>query len=448
MPEFAGAPSVVAPPPGLPARRTGSSTAAGFWPQLQQNGRRARMSRSPRRPQDVAEPHSSTDRLLGQVVSQLAQMNIRCEHDQHYYTDPRQILRKADPSLRDVLSSWFKETKSLIDAFVTHTELRNKYSKLEQSHLLLRSLADEAKKGHQWTKLYLAEAGPSNHAVDTEFMQQKAANPDLQFKVDEVYLKMREKHARECQAYIFAHQELTLEMLTSKVSVPSLQASLADKFNEWRAAQQHLTEAAKTAAHRLTEQFLDLTLRLEFPKAKSRIQKEQDKQAKRDQALAESNSKFEQLDVKSLIALAVLELGQKGSRHNSKTKKHQVQPGGVIDHLLKAQPELVTELLKKQGTSVNQLSNNPFPHADARPSRSHSHSRSRSRSGRPSSRSSRASSRSAKSWKPQVARRSRSSSVRSVRFRSRSSSVRSVRSNRTKGKGKGKGKGKQGGKSR
>eukprot|EP00933_Yihiella_yeosuensis_P025434 TRINITY_DN19757_c0_g1_i1.p3 TRINITY_DN19757_c0_g1~~TRINITY_DN19757_c0_g1_i1.p3 ORF type:complete len:493 (-),score=121.34 TRINITY_DN19757_c0_g1_i1:5745-7223(-) len=438
----------LAPPPGLAS--TGRARAEAMWPQHlahprhdstapQQKREPRRVSRSPRvaadRQQQPAAPAApATDLLLQQLADQLALQNVKQQLNSAQYLDPWRILRQVDPSFRSVLSSWHKEAKQAIEFFVTQSELADKYAKISESGGLLRQLADEAKKGHQWPQVYLAVAEPTDHAADLNFVANQVHNEmqeQQQFKVDEVYLQLRLKHAKECQQYLFAHQSKMMALATSKASPQQLQLLFNDKVRLWFASNPHLSQDAAASVRHFAQEFFNLTLRTELPKAKARIEKEKEKQAKREQAQQNANSKFEQLNMKSLIALAALESkGRNGNERKNASMKH-VTEGSVLHYLLKEQPEIAKDMnIKVSGQSPPSASKEkPAKH------KSSSKSRSASRSSK-SALSSRSAS--ARSWIPTHAR-SRSSSVRSVRFHEQS-----LRSSKGKGKGKrgGKGKGK------
>eukprot|EP00969_Alexandrium_andersonii_P019054 832246-Alexandrium_andersonii.AAC.1 len=139
-----------------------------------------------------------------------------------------------------------------------------------------------------------------------------------------------------------AHQAECARHAEEMVSRPKLEQELMDKVNSYlhRHPQLH-SEKGKQHLRLQARRYADLTFRHEIPRTLSRIEAEKEKAKKKQEDHDNCQAKYDAMDIKSLLALAVTEVNsqrQKGSQRNKKD--------GVVDYLLSQDPELKQELEK------------------------------------------------------------------------------------------------------
>ena len=211
------------------------------------------------------------------------------------YISPDTLVNKLEPGARDIARSWMSEYKGLVKLHLTQQELSVKYANIPTGPgSFMAQFREEAKRSWQWTKHYLAEAKPISH-VDIDFIKKQEAHlnnmTDQQanendsdapvYKVDEAWREMRERHARECQNFVLAHQEAQASLIANKVTAEAANTSLQAHLNLWLSQNRdvqtsHSSQLLLAQGTRLAE----LLARSELPKVKSRLAKEAERRKK------------------------------------------------------------------------------------------------------------------------------------------------------------------------
>jgi len=290
--------------------------------------------------------------------------------------------------LRKVLQDWTRTLRNDLSTWSTQEGLKSKYHGIAQRDELHRQLQDNAEMKWQWPKLYRSIAGPLPGENWDE----------LEYDIDQSWKAMRTRHAKECWEWIQEHQIRCTDFFQNHIQPENALRTVLAETENWLAEHPGLYgPAMQSTTRKQVEKYTELIYRLELPKATSKHKKEKELMQKREQEILEAEADYQKMDMKELLAVAVLEAQQgKGNRRQK----------GVLHHLLKENPEA----LKKYHHALKEK-----PHHNTPPTKP----RSTSRTARPSSRT----------------------SAKQVRTKSASSKGSSrPRSASSKGKGKGKGK--------
>ena len=283
------------------------------------------------------------------------------------FVEPSTILKHMDPGLRDLMKAWHKELKSMIDHYVTHNDLADKYKRLSEDQLLLEPFKGESTKGWQFLDCYKRVAKPLvDVPSDVDFSRRAS---DEEYKVDIQFLELRRKHAKECMNFIVKHQASCLTLLQSKVSQYAVIQRAEDLTKAFIAKIQCPAQTAQFMLS-VVRKFAEMTLRVEMPKAKSRIESKQREQKQRLKSEQQAHATFARLDNRQLTALLALErqtqdavrplptveeptdlLEQlkystsRAAKANSKAKLTPVniKSGGVFEFLLKDNAKLLAD---------------------------------------------------------------------------------------------------------
>lgn len=145
--------------------------------------------------------HAQTQ-LMQQLVNTQTQQHIEHRIDCTEFRDPHKLLSTFDPGMKQVLTDWLREFKKKLSTHVTQQELSRKYEKIQNDGEVPRQLHDDMKETWQWPKFYLATAKPLSDAHED-------INPDAMhdYSIKKAWQSLRERQARECQDFIFAHQK-------------------------------------------------------------------------------------------------------------------------------------------------------------------------------------------------------------------------------------------------
>jgi len=346
--------------------------------------------------------------------------------DEAEYQDPHTLLNKIDPDLRSKLLVWLKEFRRKLSTHATQQDLLRKYSKVAGDGELLKSFQDEAKRDWQWPKFYLAAARPLQTAGEAVM-----EDLNMDYSLSKSWQDMRLRHAKECQAFVLAHQRRSAELAelatcrdTAKMEINDIVASWLAKFN-------YLDDASKQQLRSKSLKFLDCVFRHEVPKCASRIEQEKEKAKKAQEEHDTAQARYDAMDIKVLIAAAAIEVNN---------QQKSFKKDGVLEHLTKSEPEIADELKKQlQARGRSKNSGNDAKHTSkASKGRTRTPTPRRASTPRGQSRSS-----------SRARSTSRSASRTSSRaFSSRSATPKSKKVRfvgNAKGKGKGKGRGKSSG---
>eukprot|EP00929_Paragymnodinium_shiwhaense_P077102 TRINITY_DN39685_c0_g2_i1.p1 TRINITY_DN39685_c0_g2~~TRINITY_DN39685_c0_g2_i1.p1 ORF type:complete len:554 (+),score=98.56 TRINITY_DN39685_c0_g2_i1:328-1989(+) len=266
------------------------------------------------------EPRVQEKQLL-QSINHVLQSQYLA-NDQTAFKSPMDVLKRCDPQLRQLMMRWYKHTKNMVASYTTHSEIAEKYRKCEEKQALFHTLEAEAKKGWQWVDYYKAHAKPiaalpqDKNFIDATAHAMQARGEVVTedaiaaaFKVDEEYLKIKRRHARELQDYIVAHQKQCLEALRKHIAPDNLKKSMLAHVEIWETKfKDFLPQTALRAGRATAMHFYELTVWHEMPKATSRLEKKKRDEAAREAALRAAHAKYEQMSMKELSALAALEM--------------------------------------------------------------------------------------------------------------------------------------------
>ena len=345
------------------------------------------------------------------------------------YNDPQELLKQVDPTLQNELTEWSKEYRTVLQHRASQTALQQKYMDLVDAGDLHKQFRDDSNKTWQWPALFKAEAKEvtTHKAVLANGEEDVFADIDTDhpFDLDIAFKALRQKHAQECQDFVFTYQRQCVDFFTRRADPQMQKKLLEDRFQAWAHKNASvLSSGAKSAMQSLVAQFADLTFRTEQPKAISRHEKERAKRVKQREELTKAEAEFRLLDVNKLLAMAMLEQTTLSSK-SSTNRHHVVPPNGALAYFLKQHPELAEKYkltTHKQGAQPKPRK----PFADK--------TRDRSKSSRKSS----ASSVGRRSASRTSAKSNGSKSGRSI-SRGSQSSKKNDRNHKGKGRGRGKG---------
>ena len=380
-------------------------------------------------PPDVTALMAQQIALLQEQTALLRAQTSERQQEIRVFQSPQQILDAIDPSLRSELQKWRHGFRKDLGHWATHSELHHKYSKIIENGDIMKQFQEESNRKWQWPKHYEAIAKPVGD-IDEEL------DADMQYDINAAWFSLRRKHALECQSFIAEHQKRAFAFFEERVSHQSAMRDVSDLWTEWKTHNASLLSSHVIAqAERSCTHFVDLVLREEVPKVRSRLQDAEATRAKREAAVIEAETKFEQMDPQQLIAMIELDKQAVVIKQADGTKIKEVVlcKSSELAALIRKYPDLEQYFRVK---FVDSLPNKDKPAARRSPT-PYPRKSSLTRSGRSTSKhsscaSSRSSSRKSTS-KPTSRKRSTSSKRGPVHS-----------SHEGKGKGKGRGKGKGG----
>ena len=354
-------------------------------------------------------PPPADNGAVEQLLRQLCHHSHVTSLADHAWEDPDSIVRKLDPSLRPTFQEWSKTLKHDLSQYATQEALHEKYKALQAKDMKHRSFTDTEKLRWQWPKVYVNEAQHLPMSFDLE----DVTDMDDSFDIHESFKRLRERHSAECWEFVHKHQAECRRICAERVNPTSAYKVLTDEVDSWLVKHGNICSPdTREFIKQSTERFGELTYRTELPKTTSKQEKEKEKAAKREKAVIAAEEKYNAMELKELIAVAVLESTRRGNGSGS-TKA----PSSAIAHLLRDNPDLAKEFKVQK--------HQPHDEREPKPRRSSS--------ARSTSRASSKGSRTVRIEKPKT----------SSRTSSRASSQ-GKGSSKGKGNGKGKKKGKGG----
>ena len=394
------------------------------------------------RPQAIQPADSQFMQLMTQQIELLREQTTLLQqgaarHDigLQQYRQSQDILKDVDPSLRPVLILWQKQFRKDVEQWATQCDLTLKYSHLASGSELMKPFREESRRQWQLPQTYIAEA---KHIPQVD----PSMPMDASYNLLESWARLRLKHARECQAFIVAHQGKAKELLEHRVAPRSALQTLSDLWDAWAVQNTHLSGSAKHSSQIMCRQFGEMCIREEIPKAKGKLAAAEDSRAKKHAALLSAEAKYQSMDPQQLFALLALDRHAKVSVHNDGTssKSVTISKHSELAALIKKFPDLADMYRIK-------YSDNPsLPKSRIR-TKSHSTARSSATSATPKARRSSKIANREKTPFPGK-RSSRSTSNRSSQASTTGKGHSQGRGGISKGKGKGKSKGKGRGKGR
>ena len=363
------------------------------------------------------------------------------------FQNPDQLFESLDPSLRVSMQNWRSGFKKDVAHLITQTELREKYKKIEEDGAIMRQFEQESSRQWQWPQEYCASAHP---VLGIDEQQE-----GMSYDIAKAWSTLRRKHALECQKFVVEHQKRALAYYESKTDYKEVKQHVTDIVTLWYS--QHssfMSLETKQQTHQNCQLLMDMVVREEIPKAKSRLTDAATSRQKKQAALLETETKFQSMDPQMLIAMIELDKHSKqSSQADGTTAKHvEVCKTSELAAIIRRFPDLhnhfqiklVDQPSKKAQASKQKAvgRRTPTPHPKPRTATSSARrSRSSSKSSRASSYASRPSSKaSAKS------RRSSSASRKpggKSKGKGGADSSKGRGRERGRGKGRGKGSGKQ-----
>lgn len=138
---------------------------------------------------------------------------------------------------------------------------------------------------------------------------------DDSYDVVSAWHALRKKHAEECFQFIVEHQAQCVSIYDEEIAPQTLQQNLSDKLAAWFAEHDYSDEGMQFLFQKKAQHFVESLARLEKPKVQSRMAKE-----KENLALTDATRKWQSMDVKDVLAPALLELSQHGSSRKKPIK--------------------------------------------------------------------------------------------------------------------------------
>jgi len=215
------------------------------------------------------------------------------------------ILKKVDPGLRRILSDWQKEVRAACRAYGTQADLHKKYETISSTNQVMTQFKTECDREWQWLKYYSNEARPLDNRIDRQYLE--AGGSAENYNIQEQWKALRRQHALECQEFVLQHQKEQHRLIQTRCSPQALQAKLEERVKAWILENNEvLTVSSKENLMSLSYKFLELTLRCELPKVRTRIKEKHEEEAKRKRALEEAQHKMDSLSTNTLAGLSLL----------------------------------------------------------------------------------------------------------------------------------------------
>ena len=154
------------------------------------------------------------------------------------------------------------------------------------------------------------------------------------YDVDKQFAKLCRQHALEQQAFIVVHQARQLELASQAIKQDVQQHMLVNAYTSWSMKYSMARHMQAAGMHKLIEQFVNLTIRAEWPKTAANIESSKEKAKKREDSLREANARFESLDPNAVAALAALEARKVAGTMSTPSNKQTTVPSGHLGAFL------------------------------------------------------------------------------------------------------------------
>ena len=308
------------------------------------------------------------------------------------FQNPDQLFDVLDPSLREAMLSWRASFKKDVSHLVTQTELREKYKKIEDDNAIMRQFEQESTRQWQFPQEYIASAHPVLGIDEVQV--------GLPYDIAKAWSFLRRKHALECQKFVVEHQKRALTYFETKTDYKEVKQHVNDIVTLWYSQNSSLmSQQTKEQALRNCQLLMDMVVREEVPKAKSRMSEAAASRQKKQAALLEAETKFQAMDPQMLIAMIELDkVAKQCSRKDGTTAKHvELCKTSELAALIRKFPDLHNHFVIK---FVDRPSNraqtglarrSPTPHPSRKSSSSARRANSRDKATRSSSRTRRSS---------------------------------------------------------
>ena len=377
--------------PLAPSLTTASALQAGHHRQRSLSDGRGRPGQPPNCPQP--DLHA----LLHQVLSN--QLKDQQSHEASdmvengKFENVHKLISQLDPELKHVFLEWFQQLKAHGKAYANACELKAKYDAVLGSGQIMQQFKAESSRTWQFPREY------AQFAVALTVDSNYTSTP---FNVEESWKKLRLLHAQQCQSFISHHNSAAVDFYAKKLEHDSLLRDLRDRTQAYFAQFGNFySGATKFMVGQLVGKVVTCAMMQELPGIQSRLVKASVKKKELDDKLRASETLYQQLSVKELLALHRLNKDPTPRKDAPSNAKSSTQTTTYVcntsfeGQLLK---DSTPSVLEELGISISHDTSKTKPSARAP---AHANAKSRSRSASASA--------SVKSW------RSRSSSVRSTK---------------------------------
>ena len=249
---------------------------------------------------------------------------------QQSFQSPEKALESLDPTLREVMQRWKASFKKDLSHLATQTELREKYQKI-----LDDKFQQEAQRQWQWPNEYLS-------AATLVFGIDPAADRDSIYDLNAAWEAMRKKHALECQSFIIEHQKRALQFFVQKVDSGRVRQHVSDLYEAWKGKYGNfLTAEASLHTQNVCKSFMELVIRHELPRMKSRLSEAAEARKQQASALCDAETRFQAMGHHMLIALIELDKHavQVSKADGVKAKRVELQKSSQLAALVRKFPE-------------------------------------------------------------------------------------------------------------
>ena len=263
------------------------------------------------------------------------------ERQSQEYVNGENILKKLDPGIRSILHDSEKQLKTLLKLWETHKQLVTKYEKLEAEGKTHPHFAHEMKFRWQWPKGYAAQAVPSDLELRLGLADETMDDSgDKLYDIHESFAKLRRRHASECMEFIKLHQKACFSYLDLECEEAAVCSRVQDRLVQWHLEHGRDSFQAMNYSKEMSFKYMQLILREEKPRIKTRLDRERERHEKQAKSLEEANSKFQTMDTKKVLTQAMIEIAAKSNKSHS---KHFVPQDGAISFLLSGDQEFLTK---------------------------------------------------------------------------------------------------------
>ena len=264
-----------------------------------------------------------------------AEMDTQAEMEK--YMAPDSLLHDLDPEVRKVFRSWYKESKSLLNSWITQSQLSEKYRLLEEKKMWHRQFQSEALQKWQWPKKYAVNAAPHQG----ERLNQERAQTDG-YDIDAAWCDMRERHAKEAQSFIFEHQKLCTQFFTKLVKPSSMEERLMSDLEDFFSSEACvIPSATQSVIMQMVPQYVSLFLRTEEPHARNRIKATKDANIRKQEEELKAEEAFQSADLRQVIGMAAIEAAR---MKPGKKAQQVISQKDTLGRLFKDQPDLAKQM--------------------------------------------------------------------------------------------------------
>lgn len=183
------------------------------------------------------------------------------------FQGPQDILKVAEPGVRQILKEWRAEFQLKARAFVAQSQVWNRYQTQAANGGLIAPFSDEVSRSWKWPSSYVAIAKPTvNEGVSTQ--------PGKPYDVSDAFAALRFRHAQEAQEFVLAHQKACLDHLASELALPVQTHALLERVSAWAAMHANVFHDQSKAEQLLARQarsFVELVCREEMRMVDIRI---------------------------------------------------------------------------------------------------------------------------------------------------------------------------------